>query len=339
MSQSVLDQRITKSRWPLAAGLFFLSPLIAEFLLGDLPLTMLPALIVLAPMYGGGAVLIREIVRRTGRGWPSMVVLAMVYGIFEEALTTQSLFNTNYLHLNAHLLDASYIPALGIGAWWTVFVLTLHTVWSISTSIALMEALEPERSTSPWLGRVGLIVVSVLFVLGAVANTLVGYKQDHFLASRAQLGSAALISVVLVLIAFRIPQPRTVTSRSSPNPWLVGVLSLIAGSTVLLVQKEWGWWAAISVFGIDMLALAAVLFWSRSRRWNMRHKLALAGGAALAYAWHGFVQTPATGHVTSLVRIGNVIFAAGAVALIATATAKNRSTKPQDGADVISLRV
>jgi hypothetical protein len=49
-----------------AIGLFFVAPLVAEFLLGNLPIKLLPALIVLAPLYGVGAVLIREMVRRTG---------------------------------------------------------------------------------------------------------------------------------------------------------------------------------------------------------------------------------------------------------------------------------
>jgi hypothetical protein len=142
--------------WPRriapAVGLFFLAPLIAEFLLGDLPINLLGALVILAPLYGGGALLIREIVRRTGRGWPSILVLAFAYSILEEAFTTQTLFNPNYLHLNLHLLQPAYIPALGIGIWWTIFVLTLHTVWSISTSIALAEALVPDRATTPWLG-------------------------------------------------------------------------------------------------------------------------------------------------------------------------------------------
>ena len=58
--------------WPKrilpAVGLFFLGPLVAEFLLGDLPINLLGALVILAPLYGGGALLIREVVRRTGRG-------------------------------------------------------------------------------------------------------------------------------------------------------------------------------------------------------------------------------------------------------------------------------
>ncbi|MER7505258.1 hypothetical protein AB0L05_17335 [Nonomuraea pusilla] len=39
-----------------ALGLALLSPLVAEFLLGDFPLTHLPFLVMLAPTYGGAAV-------------------------------------------------------------------------------------------------------------------------------------------------------------------------------------------------------------------------------------------------------------------------------------------
>src|SRR3954471_20679594 len=86
---------ITKAKrgiWP-ALGLFITAPLVAEFLLGNLPIKLLPALIVLAPLSGGGALLIREWVRRTGRGWPSIMLLGLAYAIVEEAYTTQSLFN------------------------------------------------------------------------------------------------------------------------------------------------------------------------------------------------------------------------------------------------------
>ncbi|MFD0580510.1 hypothetical protein [Dactylosporangium darangshiense] len=43
-----------------AVALFFLAPLIAEFLLGDFGLNALYALLILAPMYGGGAILVRS---------------------------------------------------------------------------------------------------------------------------------------------------------------------------------------------------------------------------------------------------------------------------------------
>ncbi|HEX7361604.1 MAG TPA: hypothetical protein VF283_14030 [Bryobacteraceae bacterium] len=316
----------SKPRLGLAIGLFFLAPLLAEFLLGNLPITMLGALVVLAPLYGGCALLIRESVRRTGHGWPSIVILGLAYGIFEEAFTTQSLFNPNYLGLHLHLLDPAYIPALGIGAWWTVFVLTIHTAFSISASIALIEAFAPENPTAPWLGRTGLTITGLLFIFGAVASTLIGYIHDHFLASPAQLVSAAVICVILALIAFRTPQWNAAATAWVPNPWLAAAFALAAGSAILLIPSRLGWGAATAILAVDAIVLAAVLSWSRSLLWNMRHKLALAAGAALAYGWHSFFETPAVGQM-NWVRAGNAIFLAAAVVLIAAAASRNRRSK------------
>ena len=154
--------------WP-ALGLVFAAPLVAEYLLGNLPIKLLPALIVLAPMYGGGALLIREVVRRTGRGWPSILLLGMAYAIFEEAYTTQSLFNPNYLKLNLGLLTPAYIPSLGIGG--VVDALDVQCAWDVEhlDTDCMIEACVPDRARTPWLGRVGLAVVTVVFLLGATA--------------------------------------------------------------------------------------------------------------------------------------------------------------------------
>ncbi|WP_433443548.1 hypothetical protein [Nonomuraea sp. CA-141351] len=73
-----------------ALGLALLSPLVAEFLLGDFPITHLTYLILLAPTYGGATVLIRETARRAGLGWPSIVLMALAYGVSEEGIMTMS---------------------------------------------------------------------------------------------------------------------------------------------------------------------------------------------------------------------------------------------------------
>ena len=92
-------------------GLFFLAPLVAEFLLGNLPITLLAALVLLAPMYGGGALLIREVARRAGRGVPTMLLLGVAYGLLEEGVATQSLFNPHYV--GRDLLSVGYVPGWG----------------------------------------------------------------------------------------------------------------------------------------------------------------------------------------------------------------------------------
>jgi hypothetical protein len=310
-----------------AVALFFIAPLVAEFLLGDLPIKLLGALVILAPMYGGGALLIREAVRRTGRGWPSIFALAFAYAIFEEAFTTQTLFNPNYLHLNLHLLDHAYIAALGIGVWWTIFVLTLHTVWSISVSIGLAEGLVPDRTTTPWLGQTGLVVTGALFILGAIASTALEIKQERFVASTPQFIGAAIVCAATAVVAFCL------SARSTgrvpgwvPSAWLVGAGALAAGSIFLLVPNTWGWWAVVVYLVLDLAVAAAVLSLSHRANWDGKHRLALAGGAALAYAWHAFIQQPAVGGAGKADRIGNAIFAGGLIVLLATAarrTSKN----------------
>jgi hypothetical protein len=322
-----------KQRRSIAAAgtLFLLAPLVAEFLLGNLPITLLSALIVLAPLYGGGALLIRELVRRTGRGWPSILLLGIAYGILEEAFTTQSLFNPDYLGAHFHLLDPAWIPAFGIGAWWTFFVITLHAAWSICTSIAIAEALVPRRSNDPWLGSIGLSAVAALFAVGAVVITRMSYAKDHYLASHAQFLTAAILIVLFVAAAFLLPRARRIsTSVLAPNPWLTGAFALAVASGVLLVPKDWGWLAASLVFVLDFAALALILLWSRSADWTPMHKLALGAGAALAYAWHSFVEVPVVGNQPGVVRVGNAIFTLGVLTIIVVAARRIASFRTEE---------
>ena len=315
-----------------AITLFLLAPLVAEFLLGNLPIILLPALLVLAPMYGGGALLIRELARRAGRGWPTILVLGFAYAVFEEAFTTQTLFNPNYLGLHLHLLEPAYLPALGMGAWWTVFVLTLHTVWSISVSIALAEALVPDGRTTPWLGRIGLAVTSVLFAFGAVASTLLTLRGDRFHASAAQFAGAALVCAVSIVAAFRLPRASDArTAEWVPGPWLVGMGALAAGSGFLLIPNRWGWGAVGAYLALDLVVIVLVSLWSHQADWDGRHRLALAGGAALAYAWHAFLQTPAVGKSGMVDRVGNAVFAVALVVLLVMAARRTSATSAGTG--------
>lgn len=133
-----------------ALGLFFLAPLLGEYLLGNISIRHIAGLIVLAPMYGGGALLIREAARQTGRGWPTMALLALAYGIAEPALFDRSLFNMSFD--GRDFQDATYIPLFGISVSNTIAFCVGHAVWSISVPIAIIESLAPNRRMMPWVG-------------------------------------------------------------------------------------------------------------------------------------------------------------------------------------------
>jgi uncharacterized protein YhhL (DUF1145 family) len=313
-----------------ALGLFFLAPLVAEFLLGNISVTMLGSLTILAPMYGGGALLIREVARRTGRGWPSILMLALAYGVTEEAFMTQSLFNPHYLGLN--LLQPAWLPALGIGLAWTLYVLALHTIWSISVPMILMESLVPERRNQPWLKNFGLTVTGVLFLLATVASAMFSIRTDphHFVAAPAQFAAAAAIVVALALLAFLLPRASAARPRgaaaarpAAPSPWLVGFASLAAGSVFMAAYMAIPWrcgWGSVALnLLLALAAIASIAVGSARTGWTSLHHLALAGGAALAYGIHAFFQLPSVGANGAANRAGNVFFLLGALALIALA--------------------
>ena len=196
-------------------------------------------------------------------------------------------------------------------------MLTLHTVWSISTSIALTEALFPDRETTPWLGRTGLIVTILIFTLGAVVMTKITLKGDHFVAPLHQFVSAALVCVLVTVLAFRLPKNiSSGTPGGVPSPWIVGAVALAAGSAFMLVPPPLGWIAVAAYLGLDLVMIVAVSIWSRRSGWNSRHRLALASGAALTYAWHSFLQKPVVPVSTRLDRVGDIVFSLGAVFVI-----------------------
>jgi hypothetical protein len=314
-----------------AFALFFLAPLVGEFLLGNLPLTFLPALGVLAPLYGGGALLIRESSRRLGLGWPGMLILCLTFGVIEEVFVTQSLFNPNYLGLR--LLDPGYIPVLGMGAWWTVFVLSLHAFWSTAVPIALMETLTPSARRTPWLGPVGVGVTALVFLIGC-ALLLRMELTKGFVASRAQFGWSAVVVLGLVGLAVRLGRQRGAAQpapRGAAPSWIaVLAAALVAGAVFFALtafrEPLSAWGVALGTLVLWGALGGLVAAWSRRAGWRERHRLALTAGFVLTYAWHGFVQKPSVGQASrALDLLADILFASAAVALLVLAVRRVRA--------------
>ncbi len=321
-----------------AIGLYFLAPLVAEFLLGNLVITSPVSILVflaVSLLYGGGALLIREVARRAGYGWPTILAFALAYGALEEGITTQSLFNPNYDHY--HLLMYGSIPALGISLPWTLFVLGLHMIWSISVPIAIVESLAGTRRTTPWLGKIGLSVTAILYVLGLLVSFFGTLSTNHFVASAPQFVGTGIAAIVIVgvgiLLGRREAPSRSQTAGKAPSPWLVGVVSLIAGSLFLLIYaadptglSPWlaglhlSPWLATVLYLLLYVGIAALVsYWSHRSGWSEAHRLALAGGALLAYAWHSFPWKPFLSVSPMLDLVSKIILAVGAVTLLVIA--------------------
>lgn len=317
-------------RFAAVITLAFLSPLIAEYLSGSMSFAQVAAMPTTLAMYGGGAVLIRELVRRTGRGWFSILLLGLAYALVEEGIADQSLFNPNFGGLR--LLDPGFLPMLGIGVPWTIYVLAIHAIWSIAVPIALAECLFPSIRNVPWTGSAGVVIAALLYGVGVAAIT--SYFAKTFFASLTQIAASAIGIAVLAALAFaplHVPSKR---AGPAPRPWIVGLASLISTSAFVqlygLGVRLWPWQAVTG--GLILLLVLMLLFTFRvggCSGWKPAHTTAMASGALLTYCWTGFATEIAL-HGPAMLW-AHAVLAAVMVALMAFAGIKVRSAPGDNG--------
>jgi hypothetical protein len=296
-------------------ALLVLAPWVGEYLLGNIPLSALVALPFLLPLYGGGALLIREVTRRTGRGWPTILLLGAAYGVIEAGLVDQSLFNPSYDNVEQ---GTAVVPALGLSLHNAVSFVAGHAIWSIGIPLAIVELLTPSRRTTPWLGRTGLVVAAVLYAFGCWIIYADHVSVYGFAASPAQRLGAATAALALIATAFAVGRrtpPPLVTRLRLPRPWVLGVGTFVASSAFFARPENWLGGVVLSVAGLATAATVVVM-WSRQPGWDVRHQFALVAGALPTYAWGGFVLTYLFWPDDAVAWAGNVLFAVVAVALL-----------------------
>lgn len=307
---------------PRLSCCFFLAPLFGEFLLGNLKLTELYYLPFLALLYGAGALLIREIARRAGRGYATMLGLGVAYTLIEEGLVDQLFFNPAYFP-GQEQLSNTVVPALGLDAWLTLILIGMHTIWSICIPIILVEAIYNERGHKPWLGKTGLAIAVVIFLFGSVWIGYETYRETRFWASTAQLVGTAVVVVAIAAATFALkPRGTARVDGVVPTPSIAGGAALVASSLYMLTEYLPGWTRVVACLLIAVVFFVLVYKWAQRRSWSARHTLALAGGGILTYAWLGAVMVPESGPKTLVDHVGTAIFVGGAVWLLMIAIRK-----------------
>jgi len=200
-----------KARWLPVVMLVVLAPVMGELLSGSAP----PAeyfqpmtFTLLTLLYGMGALVIRETVRRWGGGWLAILLLGFAYGIFEEGIVVHSFFDPTWMDLG---LLATYGRWLGINWVWTIALTIFHGVVSISIPISLTEMFFPQYSDTPWLRRRGYIAAIVLFFLNTILAPL-------FVQQYSILGYiASAVAMVILFLAARKVSGREGTASDLIN--------------------------------------------------------------------------------------------------------------------------
>lgn len=261
--------------------LYFLAPICGELLSSSAPPVefFTPfGLVIMSALYGSGALLMRELVRRWGKGWASLFLLGLAYGIYEEGIVVRSFFDPAWPDLD---ILAVYGRALGVNWVWALMLSLYHATVSTVVPILLVELLFPAKRDHPWLGRGGLFFFTVLFLLLIPFGLLIG-MQASFLA----LAGCVLAMGVLALLAYTWPMP----AGSAGEPRWVAAPTLVFAAgfagMIILVLLMWVAPALGLSVGVTLLAggllpagFTALLYQMGAEAWGERQQWALAAGA------------------------------------------------------------
>ncbi|MFI7461958.1 hypothetical protein [Nonomuraea sp. NPDC049646] len=348
-----------RGRWA-ALVLAGLTPVVAELTLGNPPLRQAWLLLVWTPIYGAGTVLIRELVRRAGRGWGSVLLLGAAYGIVEEGLALQALTSPTLYGA------AGWAPrVLGLNSAYTELNIPYHAVFSVALPILLADLLFPALRHRPYLGRAGLVTAGVVFVLGALLlRWTAAFMDPGYLAPWPAQAGLLLAVAALAVTALRLVPPssgapssgapssgplpssalpsgtRAGESAGVPVPALVAVGGGVVAFGYLALLFPFGGarhpaftqggWVAAPMAAAALLAVASALLvrrWAARGGWSDRHSLALAGGALIGHTAFGVLangETPADR--VSLTALGLVM-----AALLALLARRTRRLSPPAG--------
>ncbi|MEU8658235.1 hypothetical protein AB0C31_16170, partial [Actinoplanes philippinensis] len=224
-------------------ALWVLATWCAECVWGGFTVVDYPVvLLFLGPLYGSVALLIREVARRRGGGWPVMVLLAAGFAVVQAGLVDQSLFDrgalagTQFAQWNAAAV-ATWVPGLGFSGE-QLFEFVRNHVWlSVCGPIAVVEAWSaPEVRRAPWLSRRGVVGLVVLFLLASLVN----WSDSGRVVSPVQVAAVVVVVGVLVGVALWAAPPRWAHRRAAQSaPWVRGVSRvdpLVLGAVVLAVE-------------------------------------------------------------------------------------------------------
>lgn len=281
-----------------AAVLFLLAPFIAEASIGTV---FVPsggfAFLTLAPIYGGGAILIREIVVRRGGGFGAVALLGLAYAVVEEGLALGSLFSPTIYQAIGPRWGAEIAGLNGV---YTLFQLINHALFSITVPIALVELCFPSRRRRPWLKTPGLVLIAAVFLIGfglVRLATIFTFDPGFAIPPVWIVVSLVIIAGCLTAAVVRRPRaPGAVTGPGrTPRPAaLLATCMIVVGVAlgILGLPAHGGAFAQSGLLPVLAMIIAAAAMiigivlvrrWSRRSDFDDRHRFALAAGSLLAH--------------------------------------------------------
>lgn len=275
-----------KQKTKIVLVLLFLSPILAELSTGSAPPTEFfnpVVFITFLLLYGCGTLIIREMRSRWSLQW-SVLFLAIAFGIFEEGVMTQAIFNIYWPDVGPFAVG---YQAFGIIIPWTILVLTFHAVVSTLFPILIVDLIWPEQKKQNLLSKKGMFWAMGGFFFIVVFGRLFFQEASKELYSSNILHLSGCLTVIstLVYLAYRFKNKIIESQKKilSPNIFSFTAYtfsSLYALAPYVMVSLGVGMLPVI-LFQSTVLVLA--LLFMRHQIFNKyitrRHHIALAYGS------------------------------------------------------------
>jgi hypothetical protein len=281
------------------------------------------ALVFFMGLYGAPALLARELVRRAGWGWPSLLMLFLALGIAQACIIDQSLFSEqdDVYEGWAETYQATLVQVLGISAHNAYNFVIGHVIFSFGAPIAVAEAWLPGRAARPWLGSIG-----VTFAAAAYLGTafLIALDPPSWTASLPQLATSVLLVGICLFLAWAIGRrhkPKNTAQQidAAPRPFTVlGVVLVLAIAGNLFADD----WLGFSLDVATTAIVAALIWWGTGQPgWDIRHTAAVGLAFLLSRGALAFTYFPLAGEVDAISKYAHnaimmaVVLVAGSLAL------------------------
>ncbi len=205
-----------------ALTLMVLAPLIAEVLPGATRMSAIFVLPIEIAIWGGGAVLIREAVRRWNLGWLNMLLLALALALAEECVIQQ----TSLAPVVIKLKGVEYARAFGVNYVYLLWALIYETLFVVFIPVALAELIFRGRREEGWLSAAGVAVITIVFLPACglawfswtqIARTKV-FHLDPYNPPLSHSAIAAAAIVVLIYLAVGPPRQQLARKPIAPRP-------------------------------------------------------------------------------------------------------------------------
>ncbi|HTC94450.1 MAG TPA: hypothetical protein VK699_13510 [Terriglobales bacterium] len=266
--------------------LMLITPFLTEVLTTNVNITtMLRPRILLAMMtigYGFAVLVLRELAFRMKAGVVGLVLLGLIYGIYNEGIIAKTFLRVHDVPIN--IFDGYGLYG-GMETGWAMAISTWHAFFAFMFPIIIVHSLYPGEREEPWLNRKVLAVLAAITLLiSALAFFGKGDRGTGIAGTPGQYLVLALISSLLYLLALRYAalgkiSAENIQAGGAHWPAIEGFCMYLA---VILVPTVL---AAARIPIVLYVVYFGVLAWLSLRRVRAQSDIAL--GSLLMFAFGG----------------------------------------------------